>query len=89
MRYQYKTKGTCSTHIHFDLDGDVVHNISFVNGCDGNLQALSRLAEGMTVSQLEKRLSGIQCGMRGTSCSDQFSKAIRAAYDESQNSTSK
>ena len=89
MRYQYKTKGTCSTQVSFDLDGDVVHNVSFQNGCPGNLLALSSLAEGMTVSQLEQRLCGIQCGIRGTSCADQFSKALRKGYEESRKNTSK
>lgn len=83
FHYEYFTKGTCSRIISFDLDGDVVHNIHFEGGCNGNLKAISILVEGQTVGEIEKKLNGVECGSRKTSCSDQLSKAVRAAYNAS------
>jgi uncharacterized protein (TIGR03905 family) len=85
MSYTYKTKGTCSTQIELELDGDVVHNVKFTGGCDGNLKAIPALVEGMTVDEVEKRISGIHCGFKNTSCGDQLAKACREAYNASQN----
>ena len=82
MNYTYKTKGTCSVQISFDINDDIISNIKFVGGCPGNLSALSKLLEGQTVEYIEEKLSGNQCGMRGTSCADQLSKAVRKAYEE-------
>ena len=81
MSYTYKTKGTCSTQIEVDLDGNIIKNVRFTGGCDGNLKAIPRLVEGMTVEEVEKRISGIHCGMKNTSCGDQLAKALRAAYE--------
>lgn len=77
--YSYKTSGTCSREIRFDIDGDVVKNVRFVMGCNGNTQGVSRLVEGMTVDEVIKRLEGINCGGRGTSCPDQLAKALKDA----------
>ncbi len=82
MEYKYKTKGTCSVEISFDINDDVISNISFLGGCNGNLKAISKLLEGQTVSYIEDKLLGNQCGMRGTSCADQLAKAVRCAYEE-------
>lgn len=82
MHYQYKTKGTCSQAIEFDLEGNVVKNISFFGGCNGNLKAISKLVEGMTVEEIEAKLAGNTCGFRSTSCADQLAKAVRKALDE-------
>lgn len=82
MKHSYKTKNTCSTKIAFDLECNVVTNISFYGGCMGNLHTMEKLLEGFTVEQIEEKLSGIQCGRRGTSCSDQLSIAVRKAYDK-------
>ena len=79
MHHEYKTKGTCSQAISFDLDGDVVRNISFFGGCNGNLKAISTLVDGMTVEQIEEKLKGNTCGFRPTSCADQLAQAVRAA----------
>ena len=79
--FDYLTENTCSQVISLDLEGDVVHNVSFFGGCDGNLKAIPILVEGMTVSEIEEKLSGVQCGRRGTSCGDQLAKAVRAAYE--------
>ena len=81
MSYIYKTKGTCSTQIELELDGDVVHNVKFTGGCHGNLQAIPKLVEGLTVAQVEEKIGGIKCGFKNTSCGDQLAKACRAALD--------
>lgn len=82
MEYKYKTKGTCSVEISFDLNGDKVTNIKFMGGCPGNLKAVSKLLDGQSVSYIEEKLLGNQCGMRGTSCADQLAIAVRKAYEE-------
>ena len=82
MKHTYKTTGTCSSVITFELDGDIIHNVSFTGGCNGNLQAISALVEGMTVSDYEKKCKGIRCGFRPTSCSDQLAVALRKALEE-------
>ena len=83
MSYLYKTKGTCSTMIEVELEGDIVKNVKFTGGCNGNLQAIPKLVQGMTVEQGEEKISGISCNGRGTSCGDQLAKACRAAYESS------
>ena len=83
MSYTYKTSGTCSTQIELDLEGDVVHNVKFTGGCDGNLKAIPALVEGLTVAEVEQKISGIRCGFKSTSCGDQLAKACRAAYEAS------
>lgn len=85
MRYSYQTQGTCSQQIDFDLDGDTVRNIEFYGGCNGNLKGISILCDGMTVDEIEDKLKGVQCGYKPTSCPDQLARAVRAAYDMSQN----
>jgi uncharacterized protein (TIGR03905 family) len=84
MEYSYKTQGTCSSRIDFDLEGNVVHNVRFTGGCNGNLKAIGILTEGMTVEEIEEKLKGNTCGFRSTSCADQLAKAVRAAYDKEQ-----
>ena len=81
--YEYKTKGTCSTKITLDLDGNVVHNVVFTGGCHGNLQAIPKLVEGLTVEEVESRISGIKCGYKDTSCGDQLAQACREALEAS------
>ena len=80
MRYTYHTKNTCSQIISMDIDGDVERNISFEGGCNGNLKAISRLVDGLTVSEIEDKLTGITCGRRPTSCGDQLAHAVREAF---------
>lgn len=79
MRFSYLTNGTCSDQIDFDITGDVISNISFSGGCDGNLQAIPRLIDGWTVDEIAERLKGIDCDGRGTSCADQLVHAIYEA----------
>lgn len=82
MHYQVKPRGVCPRMISFDLEGNIVHNVEFSGGCPGNLQAISRLVDGMTIEELEKNFIGIDCGGKGTSCSDQLARLIRRTYDE-------
>ena len=81
MHYDYKTENTCSQIISFDINDNIITNISFMGGCNGNLKAISKLVDGMTVDEIEAKLSGVLCGRRPTSCADQLSKAVRAAAD--------
>lgn len=81
MAYIYKTKGTCSTQIEVELEGNIVRRVVFTGGCQGNLKAIPRLVEGMTVEEVERRIAGVTCGFKGTSCGDQLAKACRAAYE--------
>lgn len=76
MPYTFKTKGVCSRHITFDIRDGRVWDVNFDGGCNGNTQGISNLVEGMTVDEVVDRLSGIQCGFKGTSCPDQLAKAI-------------
>ncbi|MBR3354133.1 MAG: TIGR03905 family TSCPD domain-containing protein [Oscillospiraceae bacterium] len=82
MNYTYKTSGTCSTQIHFDINDDVITNVSFDGGCNGNLKAISKLVDGMKVGEIEDKLLGNTCGFKPTSCADQLAKAVRKAYNE-------
>ncbi len=77
MEYTFKPKGVCARGISFEIEGDVVRNIRFSGGCSGNTQGVAALAEGMTVEEITKRLSGIRCGFKGTSCPDQLAKAVK------------
>ena len=79
MHYTYKTKMTCSSYIDFDIEGDVITNIHFTNGCDGNLKAISKLVDGWTVDKIEQYLKGNTCGFKPTSCADQLAVAVREA----------
>ena len=78
----YKTKGTCSTHIDIELDGDVIRSVSFFGGCNGNLQGISKLVEGMKAEDAIKRLKGIKCGFKQTSCPDQLAVALESMINK-------
>ena len=77
MNYSYKTNGTCSVKIQFDLNDGIVSNVTFVGGCNGNLKGISALVEGMKVEDVIKRLEGIKCGFKQTSCPDQLAQALK------------
>lgn len=81
MKFTYAPKGVCSTKITFDIENNIITNIEFTGGCNGNLKAVSKLCDGMTVDEIEKKLSGNTCGWRDTSCADQFAKAVRKATE--------
>lgn len=82
MKFKYKTHGTCSNTILFEIDDNKVHNVQFVGGCSGNTQGVSRLIEGMDVNEAISRIEGIQCGPRPTSCPDQLACALKKALAE-------
>lgn len=83
MEYIYKTENTCSTEIKVELEGNVVRNIVFNGGCNGNLKAIPILVDGWTVEQIEEKCKGITCGRRPTSCADQLAIAVRKAFEQS------
>ena len=75
----YRPQGVCSQQIHFDIIDNKVRNVSFVGGCNGNLQGISRLIDGMGVNEPISRIEGIRCGFKSTSCPDQLAKALKSA----------
>lgn len=82
MHYEYKTKGTCSQHILFDIIDNKVHNVQFIGGCNGNLQGISKLVEGMEATEVIARVKDIHCGMKPTSCPDQLATALQEALNK-------
>lgn len=79
MNYSYKTKGTCSVKIDFEIEDGKLHNVRFTGGCNGNLKAIGMLVEGKEASEIADLLEGNTCGFKPTSCADQLSKAIKEA----------
>ena len=73
----YKTFGTCSREINFEVVDNKVTNLSFVGGCNGNLQGIGKLVEGMDIDDVIARVEGIKCGARQTSCPDQLAQALK------------
>ena len=74
--YNYRTKGTCSSNIELEVEDGIIKDIAFWGGCNGNLQGISRVVKGMPVAEVIKKLEGVRCGMRSTSCPDQLCKAL-------------
>lgn len=79
MKYVYKTKGTCSKEIIVELDNNIIKNVEFLGGCNGNLKGISLIVKGMKVDDVIEKLKGITCSGRPTSCPDQLSKALEEA----------
>ena len=77
--YEYKTNGTCSRSILFDIEDGKVKNVQFIGGCNGNLKGIAALVEGMDVDTVIERVQGVTCGMKKTSCPDQLAQALIAA----------
>lgn len=82
MEFTYKTRGVCAQQIKFDLDDNKVTNVEFYGGCNGNLKAISKLVDGMSVDEIESVLKGNTCGFKPTSCADQLAIAVRAAANQ-------
>lgn len=78
MRYEYKPQGICAVKISFEVNDNKVSGIEFLGGCDGNHKGIVSLAEGMDIDEVIKRLSGITCGPRRSSCPDQLAKALES-----------
>ena len=72
----YKTKGTCSTQIDIEVENGIIKHVEFTNGCNGNLQGIGQLVRGQHIDDVIKRLDGIRCGTKGTSCPDQLCRAL-------------
>jgi uncharacterized protein (TIGR03905 family) len=80
----YMTHGVCSKKITFDIEDNIIKNVVFYSGCNGNLQGISRLVEGMNINEAITKLKGINCNGKGTSCPDQLSKALEASLIKAQ-----
>lgn len=78
MHYKYKTNGTCSKEIDFDINDNKISNLSFTGGCNGNLKAISSLVEGKNIDYVIERCKGITCNNKNTSCADQLAKALES-----------
>lgn len=79
MHYEYKTKGTCSQYIYFDIEDGIIRNIQFLGGCNGNLKGICALVEGQPAEEVIRKVEGIHCGMKDTSCPDQLARALKEA----------
>jgi uncharacterized protein (TIGR03905 family) len=77
--FEYKTKGTCSQRILFDVENGKVKNVQFIGGCNGNLKGIAALVEGMDMDEVIARVEGVKCGMKSTSCPDQLAQALKSA----------
>lgn len=82
MQYEYKTSGTCSQRILFEIEEGKVKNVTFLGGCNGNLKGIGSLVEGMDAQEVISRLEGTTCGMKATSCPDQLAKALKQALEQ-------
>lgn len=82
MQYTYRTRGTCSSAITFEIEDGILHNVKFAGGCNGNLKAIGKLIEGKDAREIAEILRGNTCGPRSTSCADQLSKAITEALEQ-------
>ncbi|MBQ2785568.1 MAG: TIGR03905 family TSCPD domain-containing protein [Oscillospiraceae bacterium] len=77
MQFEHQNKGTCSRSVLFDIEDGKVKNVQYFGGCNGNLKGIGALVEGMEVDEAIRRLEGIQCGMKATSCPDQLAQALK------------
>ena len=82
MKYEYRPSGVCSRAIIVEMDGDVLKDVEFIGGCNGNLKGISSLVKGMTYDEIKEKLAGITCGFRSTSCPDQLAKALKEALNQ-------
>lgn len=82
MVYRYKTRGTCSSEIVIELDGDIVKSVKFIGGCNGNAKGVGALVKGMKADEVIKRLKGIKCGFKQTSCPDQLATALSQMMEQ-------
>ena len=82
MQYDYKTRGTCSREISFEVEDGKVKNVQFYGGCNGNLKGIAALVEGMDIDDVIARVEGIHCGMKPTSCPDQLATALKEAKEK-------
>lgn len=76
MNFKYRTRGTCAGEIDIEMDGNIIKNVKFIGGCNGNGKGIGALVQGMEAQEVIKRCKGISCGMKSTSCPDQLAKAL-------------
>lgn len=76
MKYTYSPKGVCSQLMEIEVEGDIIKNVKIIGGCAGNTVGVSRLLEGMQIDEAIKRMKGIPCGYKTTSCPDQLAQAL-------------
>ncbi len=79
MQFEYRTQGTCSQRILFEIEDGKLKNVQFLGGCNGNLKGIGSLVEGMDIDDVIARLEGTTCGMKATSCPDQLARALKEA----------
>ena len=82
MKYSFTPRGVCSAQIDFEIENGIIKNVRFTRGCNGNTQGVGALCEGMPADEVIKRLDGINCNGRGTSCPDQLAKAVKMALEQ-------
>lgn len=82
MNYKFKNSGVCSSMVEFDLNDGIVSNVKYTGGCNGNLKGIASMAEGMKAEDVIKRLEGIKCGFKNTSCPDQLARALRTVLEQ-------
>ena len=82
MQFEYKTKGTCSGKILFEIENNKVKNVEFIGGCNGNLKGICSIVRGMKAEQVIERFEDVKCGFRSTSCPDQIAKNLKKALAE-------
>lgn len=85
MSYTYTTKGVCSRKIYIDMDGDKILSVKFEGGCNGNTSGLSKMVEGLKAQEVIKKLKGIKCGFKSTSCPDQLATALEEILNKEEN----
>ncbi len=78
MQYSYKPRGVCSQKFDFELENGKIVSLKVTGGCDGNLKGISQLLAGMEIDEAIRRMEGIKCGFKGTSCPDQLAMALKA-----------
>ena len=83
MQYSYRPKGVCSQQMDIEVEDGRVKALSVLGGCSGNLQGIARLVEGMEVEEVIRRLEGLRCGFKDSSCPDQLARALKAMLEES------
>ena len=81
-KFSYTPSGVCSVNIEFEIEDDIVTNVKFTRGCNGNTQGIAKLVEGMNIDEVIKRLKGTDCNGRGTSCPDQLARALELAKNQ-------
>ena len=82
MKYDFSPKGVCARRLEFELDGDIVKNVQFMGGCNGNLKGITSLLKGMKAQDAIERMEGLTCGPRPTSCPDQVAQCLKEALEQ-------